>query len=177
MISGVAVLVPRLLDALASVPAFAVNRIGDIVAANALGRAFYGHMFTEGRDPVNHTWSQFMRQDHSRAFWVDWDVIADNGVHILRAEIGADRDDPALLSFVTELLTVPEFRSRWESHDVRHHTTGRKRVNHPLVGRMDLTYESLHLDADPDLSLLTFSPDPGSASAEALRALQRHAEG
>lgn len=119
----------RLLESMENIPAFAVNRIGDIVATNTLGRAFYVQMYDGGRTPVNHTWFQFMRQQQSRAFWVDWDVIADNGVHILRAEVGAAKDNPTLNALVAELLQVHEFRTRWESQNVRRHTTGLKRVN------------------------------------------------
>lgn len=160
-----------LLDAMEAIPAFVVNRIGDVVAVNTLGRAFYVELYDDGRDPVNHTWFQFMRQERSRMFWVDWDVIADNGVHILRAEVGASKDDPALNGLVAELLDEPEFRTRWESQNVRHHTTGQKRVNHPIVGRMDLTYENMSIPDDPGLSLLSFAPAPGTPSADAMRLL------
>lgn len=125
--------------------------------------------------PVNHTWFQFLRQEHSRDFWVDWDVIADNGVQILRAEIGAAPVDAAARDLLADLLTVPEFRSRWQSQNVRRHTSGTKRVNHPIVGRMDLAYENLHLDADPDLAILTFSPEPGTSSADAMQLLNHWA--
>ncbi|MFE7358334.1 helix-turn-helix transcriptional regulator [Streptomyces sp. NPDC057543] len=154
--------VRRLLESMENIPAF---------AANTLGRAFYVQMYDDGRTPVNHTWFQFMRQQQSRAFWVDWDVIADNGVHILRAEVGAAKDDPALNALVAELLQVHEFRTRWESQNVRRHTTGLKRVNHPIVGRMDLTYENLHPAADSDITILTFSPEPGTPSDDAMRLL------
>lgn len=165
----------RLLESMETVPAFAVNRIGDIVAANILGRAFYVQMYDDGRDPVNHTWFQFLRQEQSREFWVDWDVIADNGVQILRAEIGAAPVDAAARALLDDLLTVPEFRSRWQSQNVRRHTSGTKRVNHPIVGRMDLAYENLHLDADPDPAILTFSPEPGTPSADAMQLLNHWA--
>lgn len=165
----------RLLESMETVPAFAVNRIGDIVAANILGRAFYVQMYDDGRDPVNHNWFQFLRQEQSRDFWVDWDVIADNGVQILRAEIGAAPVDAAARDLLADLLTVPEFRSRWQSQNVRRHTSGTKQVNHPIVGRMDLAYENLHLDADPDLAILTFSPEPGTPSADAMQLLNHWA--
>ncbi|GAB4097519.1 helix-turn-helix transcriptional regulator [Brachybacterium horti] len=163
--------VQRLLDSMEGVIGLAVNRVGDVVASNTLGRAFYLRLYEDGREPINHTWFQFMRQEHSRAFWVDWDEIADNGVQILRAEVGAAKDDPALNALVAELLEVPEFRTRWESQDVRRHTSGVKRVNHPVVGRMDLSYENLYLAADPDVALLTFSAEPGTPSGDALRLL------
>jgi hypothetical protein len=46
----------------------------------------------------------------------------------------------------------------------RHQTPG---------GRSDLAFESLELHADPGLSLLTYSAEPGSASEQALDELAR----
>jgi hypothetical protein len=51
------------------------------------------------------------------------------------------------------------------------HDTGRKRMRHPLVGELDLTYESLELVADPGLWLFAFTAEPGSLSEEGLRLL------
>ncbi|MFE4536347.1 helix-turn-helix transcriptional regulator [Streptomyces scopuliridis] len=158
--------VQRLLDSMEHSAAFAINRRGDVVAANRLGRAFYAPVFDTPRTPVNHTWFVFGNQPASRDFWVDWDVIADNGAAILRAEIGTGPQDPETSDLVADLLRVEEFAQRWAAHDLRRHTTGLKRVNHPRVGRMDLTYESLHLAGDNDLSILTFGAEPDSHSRD-----------
>lgn len=82
-----------------------------------------------------------------------------------RARTAADAAAHALLE---KLLEVPEFRTRWEAQDVRHHTAGVKCVDHPVVGGMDLRYENLRVDADEGVSVLTFSPDPGIPLADAM---------
>ncbi|MGH2385319.1 MAG: hypothetical protein ACRDGB_09765 [Candidatus Limnocylindria bacterium] len=64
-----------------------------------------------------------------------------------------------------------EFRIRWASHDVRFHRSGTKRFHHPLVGDLTLAYESLHLPADPGLTLVTYSAEPDSSTEHALREL------
>jgi len=46
-----------------------------------------------------------------------------------------------------------------------------KRFDHPVVGPLTLTYESLLLADDPDLLLVVYGAPPGSGSAEALRLL------
>jgi hypothetical protein len=56
---------------------------------------------------------------------------------------------------------------------VRFHRSGTKRLQHPLVGDLTLAYESLELPADPSLTLVTYSAEPGSASEAALRELAR----
>jgi hypothetical protein len=54
---------------------------------------------------------------------------------------------------------------------VRIHRAGVKHVRHPVVGDLDLTYEMLELPADPGLSILTYSAEPGTPSEEALSLL------
>jgi len=54
---------------------------------------------------------------------------------------------------------------------VRMHRTGVKRVRHPIVGDLALTYEMMELAADPGLRILAYSAEPGSGSEEALRLL------
>ncbi len=54
---------------------------------------------------------------------------------------------------------------------MRSHRAGAKTLRHPLVGEMDLTFEVLDLTADDDLSLLVYTAEPGTPSAEALALL------
>jgi hypothetical protein len=54
---------------------------------------------------------------------------------------------------------------------VRYHHTGRKHLHHPVVGDLHLTYEVMDLAADPGLSLVVYSAEPGSASQDGLRLL------
>jgi MmyB-like transcription regulator ligand binding domain len=46
--------------------------------------------------------------------------------------------------------------------------TGSKRFHHPVVGDLELTYETMTLAADPSLMLFAYTAEPGSRSAEAL---------
>jgi hypothetical protein len=64
-----------------------------------------------------------------------------------------------------------EFRTRSASHNVRLHQTGAKHVHHPVVGDLSLTFEMLELRADPGVTILTYTAEPGSKSEEALNLL------
>ena len=55
------------------------------------------------------------------------------------------------------------------------HRNGTKRLHHPLVGDLTLAYESRELPADPGLTIVTYSAEPGSPSEEALLELGRWA--
>jgi len=51
---------------------------------------------------------------------------------------------------------------------VRYHQTGTKRLHHPVVGDLELSYEVLELSADAGLTVSVYSAEPGSRSQEAL---------
>jgi hypothetical protein len=88
------------------------------------------------------------------------------------AEAGRDPYDRQLSDLIGELSTrSEEFRGRWAAHHVRIHTSGAKRFHHPVVGELELAFESFPLAADPSQSLLTYTAEPGSPSQHALRLL------
>ncbi len=62
-------------------------------------------------------------------------------------------------------------RVLWARHDMREHSTGVKRINHPAVSRLDLRYAVLQLTADPGLTLAVYTAEPGSRSADGLNLL------
>jgi hypothetical protein len=105
-------------------------------------------------------------------YFPDWERAANDIVANLRTEAGRNPYDRGLSDLVGELSTRSEaFRTRWAAHDVRHHHTGRKRLHHPVIGDLDLTYEVLALPADPGLSLVVYGAEPGSASQDGLELL------
>jgi len=163
--------VQRILDAMTGAPAFAQNGRLDVLAANALGRALYSEMFADPARPANL--ARFVFSDpRSPDFFADWDRAANDTVAILRSEAGRDPNDRGLSDLVGELSTrSEEFRTRWAAHNVRIHRAGVKHVRHPVVGDLELTYEMMELSADPGLSILTYSAEPGTSSEDALRLL------
>ncbi|MGW8766101.1 helix-turn-helix domain-containing protein [Streptomyces sp. NPDC055815] len=162
--------VQRLLDSMAC-PAFVLNGCGDVLAANALGRALYAPMIeAAGGATPNHGRFVFL-DPRSRQFWGDWESAADNLVALLHAQAGRDPYDKDLTDLIGELSTrSDDFRTRWAGHDVRQSHQGAKVIHHPVVGTLHLAYESLDLPAD-GLILFAYSAEPGSDSENALRIL------
>lgn len=159
------------LDAITGAPAFVRNGRLDVVGANRLGRALYSEMYLDPVRPVNHARFIFL-DPHAADFYPDWNRAASDTVAILRTESGRDPYDRALSDLVGELsMRSEEFRTRWAAHNVRLHYTGLKHFHHPVVGDVHLMYESMDLSADPGLSLLVYSAEPGSPSEDALRLL------
>jgi len=160
------------LDAITTAPAVINNGRGDMVAANALARALFSEMFVSSpRRPVNNARFVFL-DPRATGFYRDWSKAADETVAILRTQAGQDPHNRALSDLVGELSTQSEeFRTRWAAHNVRQHFTGTKRVRHPAVGDMELTYEVFDVSTDNDLRLVVYTTQPGSASEDAVKLL------
>src|SRR3954469_12021554 len=159
--------VQRLLDQIEA-PAVVSSVHGDYLAANALGRALYAPVFDSPEQPANSARFTFL-DPAAREFYPDWERLATDLVGTLRSQAGRNPYDRSLQDLIGELSTrSDEFRVRWAAHNVRFHRTGTKRLHHPLVGDLELSYETLTLDADDGLRVALFTAEPGSASQQAL---------
>jgi transcriptional regulator with XRE-family HTH domain len=158
--------VQRILDQVAA-PATVRNARLDYLGANELGRALYAPVFDSREQPRNS--ARFTFLDPAAAdFYPEWDRVASELVAHLRSEAGRNPYDRQLSDLIGELSTrSDEFRVRWAAHNVRFHRTGTKQIRHPVVGELDLRYESMELSAD-DLSIAIFTAEPGSATQQAL---------
>lgn len=161
----------QVLDAITDAPAWVRNGRHDIVAMNRLARALYAPVLADLRRPANTT--RFVYLDPAAPeFFVDWERVANDAAAMLRLEAGRTSHDPELIKLVGELSTRSElFRIRWASHDVQFHRSGRKRLRHPVVGELDLNYESMELPSEPGLVLNVYTAAPDSPSADALKVL------
>lgn len=159
------------LDAITDAVAFVRDPQQNLLAMNALGRAFYTLVVGEGGRMPNLARFQFL-DPASHEFYPDWDLMAHMCVGVMRAEAGRDPHNKAMQDLVGELSTHSEtFRQLWAAHDVRTHGTGTKRFQHPLVGELVLAYEELAITAEPGNVMLIYSAEPGSPSAERMRLL------
>jgi hypothetical protein len=158
----------QLLDAITEVPAFVRNGRLDLLTANRVGRALYSQQLDSLFGPPNAARFVFL-DPRAATFYVEWERVATDTVAVLRAEAGRDPYDRALSDLVGELSTRSDFFARlWAQHDVHRHDTGRKRFHHPLVGDLDVTFETMALVADPGLTMFVYTAEPGSKSREAL---------
>ncbi|WP_432182319.1 helix-turn-helix transcriptional regulator [Streptomyces sp. NBC_00063] len=160
----------RALDAIVVGPAFVRNGRMDVLATNALGHAFYDEVL-DGPGQGNLARYCFL-DERAKVFYSDWEAAADVTVSILRTEAGRDPQDKQLHDLIGELSTCSDaFRTRWGAHNVRRHGSGTKEFHHHEVGDLTLTYEGMELTAEPGLSLLIYTAEPGSPSQERLQLL------
>ncbi|MEU4655253.1 helix-turn-helix transcriptional regulator [Streptomyces sp. NPDC023723] len=161
----------QLLDSIDTVPAYITGRRTDVLAYNGLASALFGDW---DRMPARErNWARlvFLRPDY-RELFVEWESKASDIVGYLRMDAGCHPDDPQLAALVGELSVKSEtFRRLWAAHDVKEKSHGLKRMRHPVVGELTLSFETFRLVDDADQSLITYHAEPGSASADALRLL------
>ncbi|GCD96798.1 DNA-binding protein [Embleya hyalina] len=150
-------------------PAYVVGRNGVIVAWNrAATRVFldFGEVPPERRS----IGGLMFGDPRAKALYADWERKAGETVAYLRTEVGKRPRDPDLAVHLRELAAIsPDFVRLWSAQakfDLAHGTC---RIRHPLVGALDLTYESLHPSDDPDKVVIAYAPaDAVTAAALAL---------
>jgi transcriptional regulator with XRE-family HTH domain len=166
-----------MLDSMTMSSAFVRNGRTDIVAGNPLARALLAPMYDSdtvdkrGRPNI----SRFIFFDPgAHDFYVDWDAAGSATAALLRAEVAREPRDRALRELIGELSTLsPAFRASWAAHDVLIHHDGIKRLQHPDVGHLELTFQSLDLPMSRRAlhDLIIYTAEPGSASEERLKLL------
>jgi transcriptional regulator with XRE-family HTH domain len=163
--------IQRMLDAMTDAPAWVRNARHDFLAGNRLGYALYSEIFTDPIRPANNARFVFLNE-RAKAFFPDWERSADDIVAMLRSEAGVNPYDRDLTDLIGELSTRSEsFRTKWAAHNVRFHRTGTKRLHHPEVGDLELSYEAMELISDPGLTFLAYTAEPNTPSADGLRVL------
>jgi transcriptional regulator with XRE-family HTH domain len=165
-----------LLDSVTLSAVFLRNHRLDVVASNDLGRAVHAPMFdspTTVNGRANFARYHFL-DPTSHDFFIDWEPGAAATVALLRAAAGRQPEDRALRELIGELSTQSaDFRTLWASHDIRTVHEGVKRLQHPTIGAIELTYRSAELTSRSRtaLGLNFYTAEPGTIHEENLKLL------
>lgn len=152
-------------------PALIQNARLDRLAFNQIGRALHSLPADGSRDHYNYAEWLFL-DSRAKAFHRDYEDAKRNVVALLHTATAQDPHDKGLISVIGTLSTQsPEFRTMWASHEVFRYRTGKKLLTHPDVGDLEFGYESFELSADPGLTMLVFSIEPGSPTDQAMKVL------
>ncbi|MBT2453064.1 helix-turn-helix domain-containing protein [Streptomyces sp. ISL-43] len=161
----------RILDELTDLPAMVMDRRMDLLAWNPAASALFGDYEALPRAERNIARITFL-DPASRHLYANWTACARENVAYLRLAAGRHPDDPKLANLIGELsLKSEDFRRWWAEHPVQDKTAGTKRFHHPVVGSLELAYETLRTAEDPDQALITYAAQPGTPSHDALRML------
>jgi transcriptional regulator with XRE-family HTH domain len=157
----------QLIGSWGQTPAYVCGRYMDVLAVNPLGAALMP-WYVKGENLVR---AAFLDQ-RVRDMYGDWEHVTESTVAGLRALVGPDVDDPRLNELVGELSVRSErFRQLWARHDARPKRSGTTRIDHPLVGPVELSYERFPIPGTDRQTLGIYHAAPASASAQALTLL------
>ncbi|SED15257.1 Helix-turn-helix domain-containing protein [Streptomyces sp. 2231.1] len=160
----------RLLDGMERSPAFVLGRRMDVLAWNALADAVSG--FSRAAPAVPNVPRQVFLDPAGRDLYPEWAAVAAQTVAHLRLNAGRYADDTELCALVGELsLKSEDFRRLWADHEVAECAYGVKKVRHPVAGLLTLPYETLTVPAEPEQTIVVYTPEPGSETAERLALL------
>jgi transcriptional regulator with XRE-family HTH domain len=161
----------QLLDALDGVPAYVTGQYTDILAWNRMAAALFGNW--DDLPARERNWARLIFfSPTTRDLFVDRDAKAASIVRYLRMDAGQCPDDPMLASLVGELsVKSDEFRQLWAAYEVQEKGHGSIRMRHPLVGELNLAFESFTVPGECRQMLITYHGEPGSKAAEALQLL------
>jgi transcriptional regulator with XRE-family HTH domain len=166
----------RMLDIVRPHPAYLLSRANDLLAANEQGLKLLPGI-DEWPAQARNTARYTFLHPQGRCVYDNWDEVAAATVAHLRAAAGADPDDSHLTALIGELVVKSNtFATLWKRYDVRTRTDGRKRFNHPTVGRMTLSYEVLDVARSDGQRLVVYQAEPGTPDYDAMLLLSLTAE-
>lgn len=89
-----------------------------------------------------------------------------------RTQVAAEPGHPRAVELVGELaVRSTEFATLWARHDVEDTTRGRMRVEHPLVGELNLDGDAYPMPGAPGPVLIVRTAEPGGPDHERLQLL------
>lgn len=159
-----------LLTRLGPTPAKIITDLHVTLVQNPLAVALVGdHSHFTGRQ-ASFAYRWFM-DPTARAVYPEEDHHSQSRAFVADLRAGAARRgsrDTEARSMIAELREGSlEFASLWDRHDVAFRRRGRKRINHPELGLIDVNCLNLFSE-DGRQRLLWFTPTPGTGSAELL---------
>jgi hypothetical protein len=156
-----------LMDQWRDTPAFVIDRLCNVVAANPLAKAIYaGYRYHDSLTRL------CFLEEAARSFYGDWEYSARSSVAALRSAAGNDPDDPELVALVGELsLGSNEFRQLWAAAEVRRKTRAQVTLHHREVGTLQMNYEALTINSAPEYELKIYQAVPNTGTADALALL------
>ncbi|MEU9882136.1 helix-turn-helix transcriptional regulator [Streptomyces phaeochromogenes] len=159
----------RLLHTMPS-PALVVGRFLDVLAWSPLAGALLGE-FTQRPRAQRNLLALLLHSEADQTCPERAATVVELTA-MLRAQVAAHPGHPRAAELVGELAVHSgEFATLWARHDVEETTRGRMRVNHPLVGELNLDWDAYPLPGDPGPMLIVYTAEHGGPDAERLQLL------
>jgi len=163
----------RMLESLDRQPAYILGRRWDVLAWNHAASIVFGDYSKLKGDERNIMHMVFANEGHRRLL-VDWDQIASASLAMFRADSARYAGDPEFERLIGNLKQAsPAFRKWWPKYEVHQPLSGRKRLQHPIGGRMVFEYTSLAVGDPPNMRFVVFTPVDEERTAAKLSSLLR----
>jgi transcriptional regulator with XRE-family HTH domain len=157
----------RLLLETINVPAFVMNRYRDVLAVNRLATVLEPTLAVG----ANRLVSLFTDPEASSSH-PDWAQNTASVVAQLRADTGAEEDDPRFQALIGQLSMKSErFRQLWARHDVSVIGAPTGIIRNPQVGDLALRREKFAIPGTARLVVVMYHAEPGTDSADRLALL------
>lgn len=157
----------QLMDAFPGAAAYVVDPAFHVIAANPTATALLGptQLAAGGLEYI------FLDPD-AQSYFVEWEVVARASVSALRLAAGFAVPHPDVPPLITRLLRgSSSFVALWADHTVAGLNITDKIIDHPDVGRLELTYQTLDVRDAPGQQLTVATAPAGSPSADKLALL------
>ena len=158
----------RMLDDMTLTPAFVIGPRTEIVAWNAMGAALvtdFGTIPEKQRYYIR----LLITDPAMRELYTDWEQVTRLAIAQMRMHNANNPGDSKLAELVGDLsIQDAQFRHWWAAHNVAIRDTGTKHLRHPIVGDLHLDWNAVTWAADPDLQIIVWTAEPGTASHDAL---------
>jgi transcriptional regulator with XRE-family HTH domain len=162
----------RILDRLHDTPAMLLNRCGEVLAQTPAHVAFAGELTNFQGMERSEVYRWFVHPE-TRALYAEPELTTHSKllVSMLRTVATIDGPKSYAASLVKALQKLsPEFVEIWDAHEVVVAHSQTKRFRHPVVGDLELYCELID-NRDGQQTLIVFTAEPGSESAEKLQLL------
>ncbi|MDI5907405.1 MULTISPECIES: helix-turn-helix transcriptional regulator [Streptomyces] len=151
-------------------PAVVIGRFLDVLAWSPLAGALLGE-FTERPQMERNLLSLLLHPEADQACPERAATVAELTA-MLRTQVAADPGHPRAVELVGELaVRSDEFATLWARHDVEETTRGRMRVNHPLVGELNLDWDAYPMPGASGPMLIVYTAEEGGPDDERLQLL------
>lgn len=155
---GITPRMQRVLDAIPFSPAIIRTATWDVVAWNRAATVVltdYARLPPDRRNILRMMFSD----ERVRAAQDDWLSVARFVVGAFRADAARAGAGEEIRQLVSELTrSSPEFAALWLDNEIAGSGDGLKRLNHPVLGPIELEFSTFSVEGRPDLNLMVYNP-------------------
>ncbi len=157
-----------LLDQITDSPALVLGHDLGVMARNKLAEHLHS-----GFSVTDNSARMCLLDEAGRRFYRDWEDVAADCVGNLRFSLGLWPSSRPLLDVVAELRSNSvDFELLWEAQTVRVKRTMLKRFHHPVVGDLDVDYQSFDVRGSDGQQLVVFTAPADTLTADRLAKLR-----